>query len=225
MGFIVAIDGPAGAGKSTVARMLARELGFALVDTGAIYRSVALLADRRGIAFEDEPGLEATARSARIDFHFEGTVNHVRLDDEDVTEAIRRPEMSRAASRVSSRPAVRAALLDLQRRLALDAPHGAVLEGRDIGTVVFPEAPVKIFLTASPETRARRRHDELKAKGSDLTFEQVLADQIARDREDENRAVAPLKPAADAVRCDTTGKGTDAVVVELAELVRSRLPR
>lgn len=219
MSFIVAIDGPAGAGKSTVARLVAERLGFALVDTGAIYRCVALKALRAGIDWTDEGRLGPLAARVHIEFHFEQHVNRVRLDGTDVTEGIRAPDISRGASLVSSRPAVRAALLELQRRLALEVASGAVLEGRDIGTVVFPEAEVKVFLTASPETRARRRFDELRAKGTETTFEHVLADQVARDREDETRPIAPLKPAVDAVRVDSGGLSTAAVVDRIRAIV------
>ncbi len=221
MTFIVAIDGPAGAGKSTVARQVADALGFALVDTGAIYRSVGLEALRRGLNPDDEAGLGAVAATARIEFRVESAVRRVLLNGEDVTEAIRQPDVSRAASVVSARPSVRDALLELQRRLARAEPAGAVLEGRDIGTVVFPDAEVKIFLTASPETRARRRFEELCAKGTSTSFDAVLADQIIRDREDETRAVAPLRPAADAVHVDTTGLETNEVVTRIVRIVNS----
>jgi len=221
MGIIVAVDGPAGAGKSTVARLCAERLGFALVDTGALYRAVALRARRAGLDWTDEPAVAALAASLRIEFRLENGVNHILIDGEDATDAIRSPEMSRGASMVSARPAVRAALLELQRRLARAEPRGAVLEGRDIGTVVFPDAPVKVFLTASPEERARRRHEELHAKGSDVSFESVLADQIARDRDDSTRAVAPLRPADDALILDSTGFGIDAVVGRIVEAVRT----
>lgn len=225
MGFIVAIDGPAGAGKSTVARLVANRLGFALVDTGAIYRCVALAALSRKIDLDDEEALGALAESLQIDFHFQDDANRVSLDGQDVTDAIRTPECSRAASRVSARPPVRAALLELQRRLARTAPSGAVLEGRDIGTVVFPDAPLKIFLTASAEERARRRFEELRAKGSGVEFADVLNDQMARDHEDTSREVAPLKPADDAVLYDTSARSTDEVVSDLVHLTRVRMER
>ena len=163
---IVAIDGPAGAGKSTVARALAERLGFTLVDTGAIYRAVALSATRAGIPFDDDAGLMAIVDGLEVDFHLEDGLNHVLLAGEDVTPLIRTPEISMGASTVSARPAVRTGLLELQRRLALETEaEGAVLEGRDIGTVVFPDADHKFFLTASAEIRARRRYDELTGPG------------------------------------------------------------
>lgn len=221
MSFIVAIDGPAGAGKSTVARLVAERLGFALVDTGAIYRCVAFHASERGIAWDDDSRLGQLAGDLSISFKLAGHVNRVTLNGVDVTERIREPEFSRGASAVAARRPVREALLELQRRLAM-SEAGAVLEGRDIGTVVFPEADVKVFLTASPETRARRRFDELQARGANVTFEAVLADQIVRDREDENRAIAPLRAAPDATRLDTTGLSTQAVVDQIAALVLNR---
>ncbi len=227
--FIVAIDGPAGAGKSTASRRLAARLGFAMVDTGAIYRTVALAASRAGIAYDDEPRLTEILPGLRIRFEppppsNPGGGQRVLLGEEDVSLAIRTPPMSLGASAVSARPAVRAGLLDLQRRLAR-APgnRGAVLEGRDIGTVVFPDADAKFFLTASPEVRARRRFEELRDKGDPSTFEQVLAEQRKRDRDDSERAVAPLKPAPDAVVVDTSDAGLDEVVERLAREVESRL--
>jgi cytidylate kinase len=219
---IVAIDGPAGAGKSTVSKILARRLDFTLVDTGAIYRCVALKARRQGLALDDDAGLEKLLESVEVTFHVEGEVNHVFLEGEDVSEAIRTPENSLAASQVSSRPVVRAHLLDLQRRLALHAQHGAILEGRDIGTVVFPDADVKVFLFANPEIRARRRYEELFEKGHEKPIEQVLTEQNRRDREDSEREVAPLKPAADAVQLDSTGLPLSEVVQRIEDLVQSR---
>lgn len=227
--FIVAIDGPAGAGKSTAARRLAARLGFAMVDTGAIYRCVALAAARAGIPYDDDRRLATLLPELRIRFEAPPPWNpaagqKVLLDEEDVSFAIRTPPMSLGASAVSARPVVRSSLLDLQRRLAT-APvnRGAVLEGRDIGTVVFPDADIKFFLTATPEVRARRRHQELAAKGDPATFEEVLADQLKRDRDDSSRVVAPLKPAADAIVVDTSGMAQDDVVELLARAVGARL--
>jgi CMP/dCMP kinase len=223
--FIVAIDGPAGAGKSTASRRLAARLGFAMVDTGAIYRAVALAASRRGLAFDDDAGLALLLPTVEIRFEpaADGSGQRVLLGGEDVSLAIRTPAMSLGASAVSARPVVRAGLLELQRRLATALENrGAVLEGRDIGTVVFPDADVKFFLTASPEERARRRHDELAAKGGVQTFDEVLADQRRRDRDDSERAIAPLKPAADAIVVDTSGTPLDAVVEALALEVQRR---
>src|SRR2546425_5050225 len=175
---IVAIDGPAGAGKSTVARQLARRLGFTIIDTGAIYRSVALAAQRAGVSWDDDPGL-ARLLDAGLGLTFRG--ERVLLRGEDVTEAIRTPEISRGASVVSARPVVRQKLLQLQRDLGRAAPRGAVLEGRDIGTVVFPDADVKFFLTASDQARAQRRHAELAEKGLSVPLPEVLADQRRRE--------------------------------------------
>jgi cytidylate kinase len=222
--FIVAIDGPAGAGKSSTSKLLAARLGFALVDTGAIYRAVALAASRAGVAFDDDGRLGDMLPRIRIRFAPGPTGGQrVLLGDEDVSEEIRTPPMSLGASAVSARPVVRAGLLELQRRLALASEsRGAVLEGRDIGTVVFPDADAKFFLTAAPEERARRRHDELAARGDRSTFEQVLADQLRRDRDDASRAVAPLKPAEDAQVVDTGGRTLEDVVETLAAWVRER---
>lgn len=202
--FIVAIDGPAGAGKSSVSKLLARRLGFSLVDTGAIYRCVALMAQREGIAFDDDARLGELLGRVHIHFQVVGEENHVFLGGEDVSGEIRTPDISMAASQVSGRPVVRAGLLQLQRRLALESEKGAILEGRDIGTVVFPDADAKFFLAASPEVRARRRYEELFQKGVESSLDSVLADQTKRDRDDSARAVAPLKAAEDAVHVDSS---------------------
>ncbi len=227
--FIVAIDGPAGAGKSTVARRVAARLGFAMVDTGAIYRAVALAATRRGIALDDDRRLGELLPSIEIRFeppHAPGAAQRVLLGAEDVSAEIRTPEMSLGASKVSGRAVVRAGLLELQRRLALAPGNaGAGLEGRDIGPVVFPDADVKFFLTASAEERARRRHAELRAKGDPQTFEEVLADQLRRDRDDSQRAVAPLRPAGDAIVIDTTGTPLPEVVDRIVRDVGARRAR
>jgi cytidylate kinase len=222
---IVAIDGPAGAGKSTVARQLARRLGFAMVDTGAIYRAVALAALRAGIGWEDDAALARLLDPPeKLGLAF-GADDRVYLNGEDVTEAIRTPEISRGASVVSARPIVRERLLGLQRELGRAAPAGAVLEGRDIGTVVFPDADVKFFLTASDDARARRRHAELTEKGHAVGLPEVLSDQRRRDRDDTERAIAPLKPAPDAIVVDTTGFDLGEVVEECLRIARERLGR
>ncbi|WNG16563.1 (d)CMP kinase [Cystobacter fuscus] len=223
--FIVAIDGPAGAGKSTVSKVLARRLGFALVDTGAIYRCVALKARREGIAFDDDASLGTLLASVRVSFEVVGEDNHVFLDGEDVSEEIRTPENSMAASQVSSRPVVREGLLSLQRRLALQAPKGAILEGRDIGTVVFPDADAKFFLEADPDIRARRRFEELFQKGVERALPDVLADQVKRDQDDASRAVAPLKPADDARRVDSSLLPLSEVVRTLEQEILARMAR
>lgn len=221
--FIVAIDGPAGAGKSTVSKILARRLGFSLVDTGAIYRCVALSAQREGIALDDDAALERLLGRIHVSFKVMGEDNHVFLGGEDVSAEIRLPEVSMGASAVSSRPVVRAGLLEVQRRLALQAEKGAILEGRDIGTVVFPDADAKFFLEADPTVRARRRFEELFQKGTERPLEDVLADQNKRDRDDSERAVAPLKAADDAVRVDSSSLPLSEVVHQLEKVVLERL--
>ncbi|MFL5457135.1 MAG: (d)CMP kinase [Myxococcales bacterium] len=218
---IIAIDGPAGAGKSTVARKLARRLGYAMVDTGAIYRAVALAAQRAGIAWDDDAGLTRLLEPG-LPIAF-GEHDEVSLGGEKITAAIRTPEISRGASVVSARPVVRARLLGLQRNLGRATQRGAVLEGRDIGTVVFPDATVKFFLTASDEARARRRHAELAGKGHEVELSDVLNDQMRRDRNDSERAIAPLKPAPDAIIVDTTGLDLDEVVERCFRAVRERV--
>ncbi len=221
--FIVAIDGPAGAGKSTVSRLLARRLQFSLVDTGAIYRCAALLATRQGVALDDDPGLGNLLREIPLSFKFVGDEIRVYLGVEDVSAAIRTPEVSMAASKVSARAAVRQGLLSLQRRLALQSGKGAILEGRDIGTVVFPDADLKFFLEARPETRARRRYEELFQKGGESSLDEVLSDQIKRDRDDSTREVAPLKASEDAIRVDSTQMPLSEVVQTMERQIRSRI--
>ena len=206
---IVAIDGPAGAGKSTVARQLAHRLGFTMIDTGAIYRSVALVARRADVGWDDDEGLRRLLDSG-LGLAFRE--DRVLLRGHDVTEAIRTPEISRGSSVVSARPVVREKLLGLQRELGRSAPAGAVLEGRDIGTVVFPEAEVKFFLTASDQARAQRRFSELSEKGLSVGLSTVLEDQRRRDKDDTERAISPLKAASDAILVDTTGLDLDEVV-------------
>ncbi|MFO0619369.1 MAG: (d)CMP kinase [Polyangiaceae bacterium] len=237
---LVAIDGPAGAGKSTVARLVAERMGFVLIDTGAIYRSVALAAVRAGLAFEDEAAVgelaERLAAERAIELVSpqrkeedddrgpdswsrpnEGSGVRVLLRGGDVSEAIRTPEMSLGASRVSAIPRVRAALLAMQRQAGEEG--GVVLEGRDIGTVVFPDAEVKFFLTASVEERSQRRFAELERKGVSTTREATVADVIQRDKQDMERPIAPLKQAADAIRVDSTGRTIVDVVDEMVRRI------
>ncbi len=221
--FIVAIDGPAGAGKSSVSKLLARRLGFSLVDTGAIYRCVALISLRRGIPFDDDAALEQLLSDLHLNFEVVGEENRVILDGQDVSSEIRTPEISMGASKVSGRPVVRAGLLALQRRLALESAAGAVLEGRDIGTVVFPDADLKFFLDADPTIRARRRFEELFQKGVESSLQDVLTDQTQRDKQDSAREVAPLKPADDAVRVDSSSMPLSEVVTSMEKDVRARM--
>lgn len=218
-GVTVAIDGPAGAGKSTVASEVARRLGFRLVDTGAIYRAVSYEALRTGIAWDDEEGLARLVTALQIDFSFDGEKNRIFVDGRDVSEAIRTPEISLGASQVSAWPRVRAGLLALQRQLA--GRGGAVLEGRDIGTVVFPDAPVKVYLDATPQERARRRHEELRTRGTDVAYERVLEEVTRRDAQDRQRAVAPLRPAEDAMILDSTRLTVEQVIECVLAAVRA----
>jgi CMP/dCMP kinase len=225
---VVAIDGPAGAGKSTVARRLAGRLCFSLLDTGALYRTVALASARNGVAWEDFEGVTELARTLvkgrrlEVSSDARGAVC-VRLDGEDVSDAIRAPEMSMGASRVSAIASVRAELLDLQRRAG--EKGGVVLEGRDIGTVVFPDAEVKFFLTAEPEVRARRRCEELEAKGQAVDYETTLAEVRKRDRQDSSRSVSPLRIADDAIVIDSSEVSIDGVVEQMAARVAEWLRR
>ncbi len=217
---VVAIDGPAGSGKSTVAKAVARELGYVPVDTGAMYRCVALEARSRGVPPEDGAALADLVAGLDVRFEF-GEQGQVRvfLGDREVTGEIREPEVSEAASTYAAVPEVRAGLLELQRRFGRARP-GAVLEGRDIGTVVFPDARFKFFVTATPEERARRRYLELQARGEQVSYEEVLAATRARDHADSTRAVAPLRAAEDAEVIDTTGLSVDQVVARIVERVR-----
>lgn len=203
MSIAIALDGPAGAGKSSIAKRAAKALGYIYVDTGALYRTIGLAAMRAGV--EPQPSAEVDSLLSRItvslEFNEQGE-QVVLLDGEDVSSLIRTPEASMMASKISAVPSVRAYLLDLQRDMA--KTHNVIMDGRDIGTVVLPDAKVKIFLTASPEARAERRYKELVEKGTDTTFEEVLRDVKERDYNDSHRAIAPLKPADDSILVDTT---------------------
>ena len=217
---IVAIDGPAGAGKSTVSRQLAARLEFTFLDTGALYRAVAFEAQRMGVDWNAGRELGELAARACIEFRRSPDSTRVVLNGSDVTSEIRGPAISEGASRVSAHPEVRAALLGTQRQLA--AAGGVVAEGRDVGTVVFPEADVKFFLTASIRARAERRAAELRAAGHAVVLEEVEAEIHGRDQRDMNRAVAPLRKAADAIEIDSSGISADQVVARMAEVVASR---
>lgn len=217
----IAIDGPSGAGKSTMAKGLAQELGFLYVDTGAIYRTVGLEVFRRGADPTDEKAVSAVLPELNISMSYEADgVQHMYLGSEDVTETIRKHEISDYASKVSAIPAVRAYLLEMQRKLARE--NDVIMDGRDIGTVVLPEADLKIFLTASPEDRARRRFLELQQRGQNTDFDVVLHDVIQRDRQDTQREIAPLCQAADAVLVDTTGIDLNGSKALLRRIIRER---
>ena len=217
----IAIDGPSGAGKSSLARRLAQELGFLYADTGALYRAVGLAALRAGVAPSNAAAVEALLPSLTLSLRHTERGQRVLLGGEDVSDLLRTPDVSMAASDVSAIPAVRVFLLGLQKDIA--ANNNVIMDGRDIGTVVLPHAQLKIFLTASPEDRARRRYEELVTRGIDVKFETVLAEAVERDRQDTTRAVAPLKPAPDAVVVDTTGFAFDRSFGVLLALCREKL--
>jgi cytidylate kinase len=217
-GLVIAIDGPAGAGKSTAARGLAAALGYTYVDTGALYRAVAFAARRAGVDLDDGPAVAPLV--GRVALRPEAGVTRVYLDDADVTDDIRAAEMSAFASRVAAQPAVRAALLGRQRAFA--EAGGVVMDGRDIGTVVFPDAQCKFFLIATTEERARRRHAEDTARGGTNDANATRAAIEERDRRDRERAVAPLRAAPDAITIDTSTLTSDEVVARMLERVRAR---
>jgi len=217
---IIAIDGPSGAGKSTLGRRLARELGLLYIDTGAMYRAVALAVTRAGVSTADEEAVADVARRAAIALEGDPDSIQVRLDGRDVSDEIRTEQIGHTASVVSAIPGVRRELVRRQREMG--ERGGVVLDGRDIGTVVFPDADVKFFVTAVPEERAKRRYEEERAREHDQTFEDTLADINARDRRDSTRPDSPLTIAADAVVIDTTELSVEEVFRRMLEVVRER---
>ncbi len=218
----IAIDGPAGAGKSTIARRLARELGYYYVDTGAIYRTVAYFFDLWGVAPKDIDGISRYIDELTIGIEYdEEGRQHMIMNGMDVTEDIRTPEISQKASLIAAHAIVRDMLLDMQRDVARQ--HNVVMDGRDIGTVVLPKATVKIFLTASAEVRAQRRYNEMLAKGQKASFAQVLKDIQQRDHQDTHREVAPLKMCRDSVKLDTSDMDIDQVIAAMKEIVAGKV--
>lgn len=218
---VITIDGPSGSGKGTISRMLARELGFHFLDSGALYRLLAYAAEQRGVALDDEAALARLSADMDIRFPADGRDDEVLLDGENVGLAIRTEAAGAGASQVAALPAVRAALLERQR--AFRTAPGLVADGRDMGTVVFPDAEAKIFLTATSEERARRRCNQLKEKNIKSDYNAILADIQARDRRDSQRAVAPLAPAADAVVVDTSELDIDATMQRVRDLLKNLL--
>ena len=218
----IAIDGPAGAGKSTIARRLAKELGFYYVDTGAIYRAVAYFFDLWGISPKDIDGITRyiDELTIKIEYDAEG-VQHMIMNGMDVTDDIRTQEISQKASLVSAHAIVRDLLLDMQREMA--EQHNVIMDGRDIGTVVLPKATVKIFLTASPEVRAKRRTNELLAKGQKADYNKILKEIQQRDYQDTHREVAPLKMARDSVKLDTSDLDIDGVIAAMKEIIAQKV--
>ena len=221
--FSIAIDGPAGAGKSTIAKRLAKELGYCYVDTGAIYRTVAYFLDLLGVSPKDVDGVERYIDELTIGIEYdEEGKQHMLMNGMDVTDDIRTQDISQKASLVSAHKVVRDVLLDMQRQVARE--HNVIMDGRDIGTVVLPNADVKIFLSASAEIRAKRRFDELMAKGQTTTFEQVLKDVKQRDYQDTHREIAPLKQAHDAVLVDSSNLDIDGVVAAIKAVAAGKIP-
>ena len=217
----VAIDGPAGAGKSTLSRRAAKELGYIYVDTGALYRAVGLKFSNCGVDQNLDCNISEILSGTTVDIRFIDGEQHVFLDDSDVNDMIRTPKASMMASAVSAKPEVRAFLLEMQRKLARE--NNVLMDGRDIGTVVLPDATVKIFLTASAKVRAERRYKELIEKGSNVTFEEVYDDMVQRDYNDTHREIAPLKQADDAVLADTSELDFEGSLQLILNIVRERL--
>ena len=219
--YSIAIDGPSGAGKSTIAKAAAKELGFVYLDTGAIYRTVAWHITMMGIGPKDTDHVPMLLDDANIRIDFQPDGQHMILNGKDITQEIRTPEIASVASQAAAQPAVREFLLDMQRDLA--KTHNIIMDGRDIGTVVLPDASVKIYLTATPEARAMRRYQEYLEKGQKASYEEVLADQKKRDYDDSHRKIAPLKQAKDAVLVDTTEMGLQESIDYCVALIREKL--
>ncbi len=217
----IAIDGPSGAGKSTISKLLAKEFGFTYVDTRAIYRTVGLYVYRKGLRTNVASDVVSCIPEMSIDIRYKDGVQMIFLNGEDVSSAIREHAISRCASDVSAIPAVREFLLDMQRCFA--EKYNVIMDGRDIGTVVLPKADIKIFLTASDEDRARRRHIELMSRGEEVSFEKVLSDMRFRDEQDSNRSVAPLAVADDALVVDTTGNTLEESVELIKNIIKGRI--
>lgn len=217
----IAIDGPAGAGKSTIAKSVSKELGFIYVDTGALYRTVGLNALRMGLDTKSAADVVPTLENIKVSLRFVNGEQRVFLGDEDVSAAIRQNEVSMAASNVSAIPAVRTFLFDLQRNIAKE--NNCIMDGRDIGTVVLPDAKIKIFLTASAEARAERRFKELEEKGQSVDFNALLEEIKQRDYQDSHREIAPLKQAEDAILVDTTNVGLEDAIKLVLTTVKERL--
>jgi cytidylate kinase len=220
-GLIVAIDGPSGAGKSTITRQLASILSYIYIDTGAMYRALALAVSRAGVSADADQQVLEICRNSELAFVSENGVSRITLNGEDVADLIRSPEISLLTSRIACKKAVRELLLGKQREMGKGG--GVILEGRDIGTVVFPDADVKFFLSASAEERGRRRYLELKAKGAAVDLEQTVAEVIARDLQDENRDHAPLRQAEDAIAVDSTSLSIGEVVDGMVQVIEDRL--
>ena len=221
--YSIAIDGPAGAGKSTIAKRLAKELGYQYVDTGAIYRTVAYFLDLWGISPKDIDGVSRYIDELTVGIEYdEDGVQHMIMNGMDVSGDIRTQDISQKASLVSAHAVVREMLLDMQRDVA--RRHNVIMDGRDIGTVVLPKADVKIFLTADPEVRAKRRYDELIAKGQKANFETILKEIKQRDYQDTHREIAPLKMARDSVKVDTSNLDIDQVVAEIKAIAGKKIP-
>lgn len=223
MSYAIAIDGPAGAGKSTIARALAKDLGLIYVDTGALYRAIGYYMCKNGVSIDDAAAVVSALDGVRVSLAYVEGEQRVFVNETDVSGSIRTPQISMAASKVSAIPGVRAFLLQLQRDIA--ATNSVVMDGRDIGTTILPDADVKIFLTASPESRAERRYKELIEKGESVTFDDVLADMKKRDYDDAHRAASPLRKAEDAIEVDTSALNLEESIAHMKAVVLDNLPK